>query len=191
MLRVNEIFDSIQGEGFWTGLPVTFIRLQGCNLRCSWCDTPNALYKGGGTKMYITDIVKRCNRKVAVVTGGEPFLQKEVECLILSLQGKGKTVHIETNGTIDRSISLDCWLTVSPKPPKYFVTDDSLLRCNELKYIVDEEFVSGVVPKVVLTPVFLQPENNRPEMIKKTLDILNDNPQWRLSLQIHKMINVK
>jgi len=187
-LVVNEIFNSVQGEGYWSGLPVTFVRLQGCNLRCFWCDTQYAL-NGAGTKMAINEITKLCTREVIVLTGGEPLLQPNVKDLVFVLLQQGKRVHIETNGTIYQDMQ-NCWITVSPKPPKYRINEKLILITNELKYVVDESFSPEVVPNCNI-PVFLQPEGNRPEMIEKALNILDKYTMWRLSLQIHKIIKIK
>lgn len=95
-LRVNEIFDSIQGEGQDAGLPVTFVRLAGCNLRCEWCDTGYAWEQGENTP--VEDIAMRCGRR-ASITGGEPLLQ-DIQPLVIAL-GKQCEISVETNGTIN------------------------------------------------------------------------------------------
>lgn len=193
-IEVNEIFDSIQGEGFWSGLPVSFVRLQGCNLRCSWCDSRRTWDKGVGRMMSTQEILYQCGREVIVLTGGEPLLQDGVEDLIFELQRYERKVHIETNGTIYRPVH-DCWVTVSPKPPRYKLARGVVEITDELKYVVDDDFDPKVVEGEGLSTwmgqVFLQPEGNRPDMISKALDILETHQRWRLSLQIHKIINVR
>lgn len=101
-LNVVEIFDSIEGEGIRTGMPVTFIRLAGCNLRCSYCDTHYAQKETDGELMTIDNIVDMVNYKAVTLTGGEPLLHKEgVIELITKLNSTGHYVNIETNGSID------------------------------------------------------------------------------------------
>lgn len=102
-LKVHSIFDSISGEagilpqGTWC----TFIRLQGCNLRCFWCDTPTALDPNSGDWMEIEDIVRKCTNKHILITGGEPLLQREgLIDLINLLHAQGGKVQIETNGSL-------------------------------------------------------------------------------------------
>ena len=101
-LNVVEIFDSIEGEGIRTGMPVTFIRLAGCNLRCSYCDTCYAQKETDGELMSIEDIIKKVNYSAVTITGGEPLLhQQNVMELINQLNSTGHYVNIETNGSID------------------------------------------------------------------------------------------
>ena len=97
-LGVVEIFDSIEGEGIRTGMPVTFIRLAGCNLRCSYCDTCYAQKETDGELMSIDDIIKKVNYNAVTITGGEPLLhQQSVLELINKLNYSGHYVNIETN----------------------------------------------------------------------------------------------
>lgn len=100
-LNVVEIFDSIDGEGIRTGMPVTFIRLAGCNLRCSYCDTTYAQCSTDGQLMTIEDIVSKVNFKAVTITGGEPLLHHNCMDLINKLNEKGHYVNIETNGSIN------------------------------------------------------------------------------------------
>lgn len=101
-LRVTEIFHSIQGESTWAGLPCTFIRLTGCPLRCTWCDTEYAFH--GGEKMAMGDIVRRVEEigtRVVEITGGEPLIHRGVFDLARILLDRGFTVLVETSGAID------------------------------------------------------------------------------------------
>jgi 7-carboxy-7-deazaguanine synthase len=100
-LQVVEIFDSIEGEGIRTGMPVTFIRLAGCNLRCKYCDTLYAQNISDGTVMSIDEIVGKVNYKAVTITGGEPLISPEVTELIDKLNEQGKYINIETNGSIN------------------------------------------------------------------------------------------
>ena len=103
-LVIHEIYASIQGESTFAGLPCTFVRTTGCNLRCSWCDTPQAFY--GGTRMARADVLERAlatGTKLVELTGGEPLLQPGVLPLMNELCDAGRTVLIETSGEADVS----------------------------------------------------------------------------------------
>jgi 7-carboxy-7-deazaguanine synthase len=101
-LRVTEIFHSVQGESTWAGLPCTFIRLTGCPLRCTWCDTAYAFH--GGTKMTLAEIVARVDEigtPLVEITGGEPLIHRNAFVLAERLLERGCTVLVETSGAID------------------------------------------------------------------------------------------
>ena len=101
MLKVNEIYASIQGESSYSGLPCVFIRLTGCNLRCSWCDTAYAFYEG--SDITLEDIilqVKSFSLPLVEITGGEPLMQENVYPLMNALLDKGYRVMLETGGAI-------------------------------------------------------------------------------------------
>ena len=98
-LLIHEIYASVQGESTFVGLPCTFVRTTGCNLRCRWCDTPDAF--GGGSKMSRAEVVRRAlsfATPLVEVTGGEPLLQEEVLPLLRDLCDAGRTVLLETSG---------------------------------------------------------------------------------------------
>ena len=107
-MLINESFVSYQGEGRYSGKKTLFVRLQGCNFRCVWCDTPDALSKDGGSEVVNDELVKRINKTEVnniVFTGGEPLLQyKDLLCVIRKIASEIKyenpTIEIETNGTI-------------------------------------------------------------------------------------------
>src|SRR6056297_781769 len=101
-MQIHSIFESISGEagGFSQGTWCTFIRLQGCNLNCSWCDTPEARSMDGGTEISIQDILPKVSTKHVLITGGEPLLQRiDTASLIQALLDHGHVVQVETNGT--------------------------------------------------------------------------------------------
>ena len=107
-LRVIEIFDSLQGEGYWTGVAMTFVRLAGCNapelgLGCArWCDTPGSWGPAGGEELDVAAIVEQVRLPRLCLTGGEPLLQAEgVAALLVEARRRELRVHLETNGTID------------------------------------------------------------------------------------------
>ncbi|MBX7131792.1 MAG: 7-carboxy-7-deazaguanine synthase QueE [Fimbriimonadaceae bacterium] len=116
-LRIAEIFASIQGEGMLVGVPSTFVRISGCNLRCTWCDTPYASWKPEGPVLSIDEIVatvRELGVRHVVVTGGEPMLFEPVVILTRVLAESGHAITIETAGTVYREVSCDL-MSISPK----------------------------------------------------------------------------
>ena len=116
-LRIAEIFVSVQGEGIYTGVPSTFVRVSGCNLRCVWCDTPYASWSPTGPMMMIKEILARVRSEAPrhlVLTGGEPMLFGAIKPLCAALKEDGFTITIETAGTISREVACDL-LSLSPK----------------------------------------------------------------------------
>lgn len=180
MRKINEIFYSLQGEGFHTGTPALFIRFSGCNLKCSFCDTKHE----EGEWMSDEDIVakaKECPAKMAVLTGGEPSLWID-EAFVEKLHQAGKYVCIETNGTHPIPDSVD-WITCSPKGAPVVLT-----RIDEVKvvYTGDED----VEPYLSLPAQvhFLQPCSCK--NTQEVVAYIQEHPQWRLSLQTHKWIGI-
>ena len=154
-LRVIEIFDSLQGEGYWTGVPMTFVRLAGCNatetrLACArWCDTPGSWFAGAGEELDVSEILGQVRLPRLCLTGGEPLLQSAgVVTLVARAHGRGIKVHLETNGTLPPPVDaallestgevLFDWAVISPKPPDYFVAPEWEGLVDELKLVVDE-----------------------------------------------------
>ena len=191
MLQLAEIFYSVQGEGTWTGTPAVFVRLAGCNLACAFCDTDYALKFIAS----IDDVVSRVRAEggdcpMVILTGGEPLAQAETPALIAALRADGRRVHIESNGTIDVALPGEVWLTVSPKERLH---PAMAARANEAKLIVDarvpQEWVAAFP---AATPIFLQPEGNKPGNIELAVEAVKKRPQrFRLSLQTHKFIGVR
>lgn len=120
-LLISETFTSLQGEGKLTGVPSWFVRLSGCNMRCTWCDTPYASWNPEGTKRTVAELADEAHKSGvhhAVVTGGEPMIFKELPDLCSQLRGNGMHVTIETAGTVypDEWMNLACDLmSISPK----------------------------------------------------------------------------
>ncbi|HOC42029.1 MAG TPA: 7-carboxy-7-deazaguanine synthase QueE [Thermoanaerobaculales bacterium] len=116
-MYVAETFASLQGEGTLAGTPSFFIRSSGCNLRCRWCDTPYTSWLPEGVRRDVEELVAEAvasGLRHAVVTGGEPLLQREIAPLTEGLRGEGLHVTVETAGTVDPPFSCDL-LSVSPK----------------------------------------------------------------------------
>ena len=181
-LAVNEIFYSIQGEGYHTGTPAVFVRLSGCNLRCDFCDTDHSR----STLMTVGEIVDEVLQYPAVtviLTGGEPSLQP-IGALVDKLHEAGRRVHIETNGTRPLPDGID-WVTCSPKPGADVVLD----RCDELKIVYTGQDVEAIAAGIDAAHHFLQPCSGL--NTAAVVDYLLAHPRWRLSLQTHKLIDIR
>lgn len=205
-LKVNEIFYSIQGESTYSGRPCVFIRLSGCNLRCSFCDTQYAYDEG--ELMEIGDIFNRVSAfecRLVEVTGGEPLIQDETPILIQSLLEDGYEVLLETNGTLDISkIDNRCAKIVDVKCPSSSVAHkndgDNLTRLtdeDELKFVMGDREDYDYAKKIMgfldvslhkKIPINFSPIFGRlnPKDLAKW--ILEDHLDVRLHLQIHKYI---
>ena len=185
--RVNEIFYSLQGEGAYTGTPMVFVRFSGCNRACVFCDTEFDEY----TLMTAGEIVDEAGRygcHRVVLTGGEPLLQVDAE-LIERLHDAGLIIHIETNGTLPVPEGID-WVTCSPKDD---VPAIQLERVNEVKVVYRGQNAAQLDRIMRFFPhetlFFLQPCSglNIDETVARVLSL----PKWRLSLQIHKLIDIQ
>lgn len=179
-LRVNEIFYSLQGEGFHTGTPAVFVRLSGCNMRCPFCDTDHSGYSIM-TVARIVEEVKRYKGRVVILTGGEPSLQP-IAPLVDALHRHGYLIHIETNGTHELPEGID-WVTCSPKAGGKVV----LKRCDELKIVYQGQDVESIAAAVESRWLFLQPCSCQNNM--EVIEYILDHPWWRLSVQTHKLLN--
>ena len=201
---VKEIFATLQGEGLQAGRAAVFLRFAGCNLWsgreadrevavCRFCDTDFI----GGSRFdhaaILADAVAAVwpgqdeHQRLVVVTGGEPALQLD-DSLITALHGHGFTIAIETNGTRPLPTGVD-WICVSPKAG----TDLVIVAGDELKLIYPQD---GAPPEAFRSLDFrhflIQPMDgpNRAANIKAAVDYCLAHPQWRLSLQTHKMIGI-
>lgn len=187
---INEIFASIQGEGYYTGTAAVFIRTSGCNLRCSFCDTQHE----EGQEMSIDDIVRQASAfkaRHAIITGGEPALQSELPRLVDALHEAGFYVQIETNGTLPLPASID-WVTCSPK-----VLSRTIVRTpDELKVVYEgqdmQPYEQDFHPQVwSLQPCDTKDEGRNQQLLSAAVRYVMAHPQWRLSLQTHKLIGVR
>ncbi|MBQ2485244.1 MAG: radical SAM protein [Muribaculaceae bacterium] len=157
MIKVNEIFYSLQGEGYHTGTPSVFVRLSGCNLRCAFCDTQHE----AGTPMSIPAIVHEVMRypvaRLIVLTGGEPALWVD-EALLTALHLTGKRIAIETNGTRHLPEGID-WVTLSPKTGMQGGDLQPLVltRCDELKVVYVGQELSELLSRDASDPFFVWP----------------------------------
>ncbi len=198
MYRVNDIFYSIQGEGYNTGRAAVFVRFAGCNLRCGFCDTEFDSFR----EMAGDDIVAEMAQypaRFAVLTGGEPTLQVD-EAFVDLLHQHGFEVAMESNGTRPAPTNLD-WLTVSPKTREGWLVNGKGRLPDELKVIFDENtdpetylplpFTLHPSPHFYLQPCDMGDAKRNVHIIQRCIDYIKEHPQWRLSLQTHKLANFK
>jgi 7-carboxy-7-deazaguanine synthase len=204
-LVIHEIYRSIQGETSFAGRPCTLVRLSGCNLRCRWCDTPQAFY--GGERMSRADVLQKAlatGTQLVLVTGGEPLLQAAVRPLLVELCEAGRTVLLETSGERDISdIDPRVHRIVDLKPPgsgecarNRFENLALLGARDQLKFVLADradyewarELIAGEglcerVAEVLLSPVHgeLDPQ----QLVAWTLE---DGLRVRVQLQLHKII---
>lgn len=179
--RVNEIFYSLQGEGYYTGTPAVFLRFSGCNRACSFCDTDFAAF----TEMTAEEIAARCAGFPArhlVVTGGEPLMQLDSDLLRL-LKLHHFYVQIETNGSLPVPPEVD-WVTCSPKAAPWAVN-----RVDELKVVYEGNDVEEIAALFGCPLRFLQPCSGK--NTAETVAYIMEHPLWRLSLQTHKLIDIR
>jgi len=195
MLPVVEHFNTIQGEGFHTGKPSYFVRLGGCDVGCTWCDTKYSWPLEGHPMMSETEIVETVlahNANRVVITGGEPSMH-DLDELCNQFSRASIQTQIETSGAHPLRGSFD-WVTLSPKKFKP-VLDNNYQFANELKVVVfnqsDLKFAESESQKCPEGVVrFLQPEWGSPQMIPVINQFCKDHTEWRLSLQTHKLIDI-
>lgn len=189
---ITEIFYSLQGEGYFTGTPAVFVRFYGCNLCCPFCDTRPGGYKTL-TEDEVVRAVSRHSARHVVLTGGEPSLYV-TPSLLQRLHGLNKFVAIETNGTRLLPEGID-WITLSPKDAFVSGAALRLSRCDELKVV----FTGMNVPDyscVQATHRFLQPcdmgdSRTNDNLLREAVAWVKVHPDWRLSLQTHKIIGIR
>lgn len=195
-LPVMEDFYTIQGEGFYQGNAAYFIRLGGCEVRCVWCDVKDSWDLNAHPKQAITSLVKKANdsgSNIVVITGGEPSMHNLTN-LTQSLKIAGLRTHIETSGAYPLTGTWD-WVCFSPK--KFKAPHPTVpALANELKVVIfhktdfewAEEFAAKVPKQCHL---YLQPEWSKEEdMLPQIINYVKKHPQWKISLQVHKYMNI-
>lgn len=201
MLQVNEIFKSIQGEGPFAGFPAVFIRLAGCNLQCDFCDTQHQdVNQQVEPKELSSQVLELAGpTRLVVVTGGEPFLQWQgLLDLVYHLTDAGFAVQIESNGTVapeDRFPWELVHLIVSPK----VIFPQLLPRAQAVKFVLRNQEQPNArvltLAKGLNIPIFVQPVDDKDALANKAnLDwcvALCIENNWRLSLQLQKIIDVR
>lgn len=192
---VMEHFHTIQGEGVFTGHSAYFIRLAGCDVGCHWCDVKDSWDADKHPRMTVdslTELVKDSGAPIVVITGGEPLLH-DLGPLTVSLKTLGVRIHLETSGSSPMSGQID-WVTLSPKrfkPP----VDGAYAQVHELKVVVltpkDFQWAEAHAEKCPPgTRLLLQPEWDTPRAMPLIVDYVKAHPQWTVSLQTHKYLNV-
>lgn len=205
-MRITEIFYSLQGEGRLSGVPTVFVRTTGCHLRCSWCDTAYSFY--GGEELSVDEILDEVDQhptENVCFTGGEPLIQKEAPELVQTLLDEGKSVVIETSGSLDLSAYVDMQprdaltLSVDVKCPSSGMEDENelgelerLSDHDQVKFVVGSEedyaFAKDVMHEVDTPAAFVvQPVwgSNETWLAERMLE---DGLDARYSLQTHKVL---
>lgn len=196
MKKINEIFYSLQGEGHHTGVPAVFVRFSGCNLECDFCDT----HHNEGVMMSDDDIVAEIlnypQSRLIVLTGGEPSLFIDSDFVEKLKQSTGMTIAIETNGTQELPLNID-WVTLSPKSG--FSGGDKacvvINKCNELKVVYLGQSLDSYFD-IEASYYYLQPCSTGNEKIDRdniqdTIHAVMRDTRWTLSLQTHKLLNIR
>ena len=192
----------MQGEGRNTGRAAVFIRFAGCNLRCSFCDSEFESYREMSNEEILAEVEALRPqtsdlRPLLVLTGGEPTLQVD-ETFVDFLHQHGYEVAMESNGTRPAPKNLD-WLTVSPKESGQWKVDGGKRLPDEIKVVFDEHTAENLSSLHTLHPsqlLYLQPcDTGDPERNKAItqacVEYIKQHPQWRLSLQTHKLIDIE
>lgn len=210
-LKINDLFNTVQGEGFHAGRRALFVRMPYCNLACTWCDTSFNSYKEWSIDEFILFATQEQTR-FAVITGGEPMMNKQTPRVIAELKRLGFEIACETNGTFRIFDGID-FVTVSPKKfsqekhqplppagngmgnyPAYFVHADAMQRAHEFKYVVDADFDFEILSRHDVTDgrrYSLSPEyNDFGANVARINVFIAKNPAWRISLQTHKWMGI-
>ena len=204
-LVVHEIYRSVQGETSFAGRPCTLIRLTGCNLRCSWCDTPHAFH--GGKRMTRPEVLRTAlafNTPLVLLTGGEPLLQPGARPLLRELCDAGRTVLVETSGERDiADIDPRVHRIVDMKPPgsgeahrNRYENLALLTARDELKFVLcdrrDYEWARELIQREQLRPrvneLLLSPVHGKLDPQQLVQWLLEDQLDARVQLQLHKYI---
>jgi 7-carboxy-7-deazaguanine synthase len=204
-MKVNELFYSIQGESSFAGLPCAFIRLTGCNLRCAWCDTQYAFYDGNDMSISeITDAIAAYPTRLALVTGGEPMLQREVHELFAALIKRGYTALLETGGheplaevdaRVHKIMDFKC-PSSGMSGRNLYANADCLTSNDEVKFVIagrnDFDWACGIIRKYDLTAragtVHFSPVSGKISFAELAAWILDCGLAVRMQPQLHKII---
>jgi 7-carboxy-7-deazaguanine synthase len=195
-LPLMEDFYTIQGEGAFQGHAAYFIRLGGCDVGCVWCDVKDSWEATAHPRVNVGEMAQRAKAsgtEIVVVTGGEPALY-DLSILTAELRQAGLKTHLESSGAYRLSGIWD-WICFSPK--KFKAPDPSFpVNAHELKVVIfnksdfewAEDYASRVNPHCLL---FLQPEWSREkEMLPSIVRYVKENPKWKISLQVHKYMDI-
>jgi len=219
--KINEIFESLQGEGTFTGKPSIFIRLQECPVGCSWCDTKHTwnvsledeIEKSKfdlkreesanwcyftATQLLSLFSEREYKAKHLVITGGEPCIY-DLTDLCTQFESAGYSCQVETSGTFEIKVSVDCWVTLSPKinmKGGYKVLKSSYQKASEIKYPIARKShideLKGVIANNKLSDkkIYLQPISMNPKSTQLAIESCIEN-NWMLSVQLHKYLDIE
>ncbi|MFQ3193248.1 MAG: 7-carboxy-7-deazaguanine synthase [Colwellia sp.] len=219
--KINELFETIQGEGAFTGQPSIFIRLQGCPVACSWCDTKHTwdinledevnasamLTKKAESQTWsalsVEDVLavitdKGYQAKHIVITGGEPAMV-DLLPLCQALEEQGFSCQLETSGTFELKVSEQCWVTVSPKVNMkggYKILNSAMLRANEIKHpVATEQHIDDLKALLAEHNIVDTQVYLQPISQKERATALAIKScienNWRLSVQVHKYLGIE
>lgn len=195
MYPINEIFYSLQGEGFNVGIASVFIRFSGCNLACDFCDTDHREHTMMSLPQIVAEVMRYPAAPLIILTGGEPSLYVD-EALLQALHLTGKRIAIETNGTRPLPPGID-WVTLSPKFgfPGGDMAPCLLNCCDELKVVYLGQDLSQydfiIAKHRFIQPCFVADKQQRKLNLQLCIDAVLANPQWRMSLQVHRLLGIK
>ena len=192
-MKINEIFYSLQGEGYHTGKAAIFVRLSGCNLRCAFCDTKHETFQEYTDEDILNEIAGYPTRHL-IFTGGEPALQLSATTISF-FKKHGYYIQVETNGTRELPAGID-WITCSPKFEFCRQAEVRLTHIDELKVVYDGSNDMTCYNKIEAQNYALQPCDTgnaarNAHIIQQTVDYILSHPKWRLSLQTHKSLNIR
>jgi len=219
--KINELFETIQGEGSYTGQPSIFLRLQGCPVGCSWCDTKHTWEINLEDKVSSQSMVSKPQEsdhwasltiedilsvfaeqgfkaKHVVITGGEPCMV-DLTPLCSALEEQGYSCQVETSGTFEIRVSENCWVTVSPKinmKGGYEILNSAMLRANEIKHPVAtehhiEELKSLLAKHGVQDKQVFLQPISQKQRATELAIKTCIENNWRLSVQVHKYIGIE
>lgn len=196
-LPVMEAFYTLQGEGYYQGKAAYFIRLGGCDVGCHWCDVKESWDVNAHPQLTLDGIVAEAAKhpgKLAVITGGEPLMH-QLDELTNALHHAGIQTNIETSGVCESVTGNWDWICFSPK--KFKAPNPAIFeKAHELKVVIyhpsDFEWAEGYASKMSSDCLlYLQPEWSKSETILPLIiEYIKDNPKWRISLQVHKFMNI-
>ncbi|MEM7646216.1 MAG: 7-carboxy-7-deazaguanine synthase QueE [Pseudomonadota bacterium] len=199
MLKLNDVFWTLQGEGHFSGRRALFVRLPFCNYDCPWCDTEYNSYKDWTEEVFV-EFAKQEPARFAVITGGEPLVNKQLHRIVGLLKDLDFYIACETNGSAPAHEDID-FVTTSPKQytkghfNPFFIHPEIVPRTSEWKYVVDSNFDFSVLDRhqplsdqiyYSLSPEF----QNMQENTRKIITYIKEHPRWQLSLQSHKWIDI-
>lgn len=201
-MKIVKIFPTIEGESSWSGTAVTFVRFGLCNLSCVWCDTDFSKF----TEMSLVDVLQKVESfpsKRVAISGGEPTIHlMDIYALSSALRAAGYLVSLQTNGTNEIDIEMFDHVVLSPKEDVEMAKQSQQgnrtvkqFVCHDLK-LVDkrwsiEQYQLYASRFTILKDRWIQPLSNEKDSIDRCVQLVMNNPQWRLSLQTHKMVGVE